>query len=236
MTSFRKRNQDHIEAAPHRDAPPVSTPPATTAEPPPVESQPPEMPETKDSPAEAAGKDALRQRLQEMERAESFQRQQPPPHAEPQQRPEMPPAVAKWLAEHPQYADPRDPISQAEIQLAGLKTARDGLTWDDDNFIPSIERHLGLRQQPQPQQRPQPQPQRRYEAPPRQQQRSAPVSAPPSREPPSMRSGRPQSFRTPLNADELEIARASGITPERYAQEKEKMLRLKAAGVIQDGQ
>jgi hypothetical protein len=37
-----------------------------------------------------------------------------------------------------------------------------------------------------------------------------------------------------LTADELEIARCSGITPERYAQEKEKMLRMKAAGQLDD--
>jgi hypothetical protein len=60
------------------------------------------------------------------------------------------------------------------------------------------------------------------------------MSAPPTREAPSMSTGRPVGRRAPLTAEEVEIARASGITPERYAQEKEKMLRMKAAGQLDD--
>src|SRR5262245_117551 len=62
-----------------------------------------------------------------------------------QQAPQMPEHVAKWLAEHPQYVDPTDAVAQAELNLATQKCVRDGLTWDDSNFIGSLERHLGLR-------------------------------------------------------------------------------------------
>jgi hypothetical protein len=243
MASLRKKYAERVEVGPASDEPPISTPPQATAaelpEPAPDVKPPPEI-ETQ-SPADVAAKTALRARLEEMNRAEALTRQaqQSPPPQQPPPQPAMPPAVEKFLAEHPQYMDPNDVVAQAEIQLATLKTARDGLTWNDDNFIPSIERHLGLRREQQPQPQPQPRPQAQPQPQPRngpvrQQRISTPVSAPPSREPASMSTGRPQSFRAPLTAEEVEIARASGITPERYAQEKEKMLRMKAAGQLDD--
>src|SRR5262249_11763526 len=77
--------------------------------------------------------------------------------------------------------------------------------------------------------------QRRVEQPVRQQQRSTvPMSAPVHREPPSMSTGRPQSFRAPLTKDELLIAQQCGQTPEQYQMQKERMLRMKASGEIQN--
>jgi hypothetical protein len=158
----------------------------------------------------------------------------------------MPAHVQEWLKKHPQFFN--DAVAQAELNVATMKCVRDGLTWNDDNFIPSIERHLGFRQQPQPQQRQpqqrQPQPNGNGHAPaaparngaqPVRQQRpaSAPVSAPPTRDAPSMSTGRPTSHRVPLTEAEAEIARSSGLSLEEYQQQKEKMLRLKAAGAVQ---
>jgi hypothetical protein len=252
MSSLRKRYADRIEASSVKDEPPVTTVPEGTAaklpEPAADVKPPPEMPETKESPGDIAARQALRDRLREMERADQLSRQaaQPPPQyaTEPQQQqqPAMPAHVEKWLAAHPQYTNPDDAVAQAEIYTATLKCNRDGKTWDQPDFIPALERHLGLTGNGHAQNRPiesRP-PVTAPAAPPRsepvrQQTRSAaPVSAPPSREPASMRTGRPQSFRAPLTAEETEIARASGITPERYAQEKEKMLRLRAAGQLDD--
>jgi hypothetical protein len=251
MASMRKRYADRIAASPRQDGPPVTTAPTDAAklpEPAADVKPPPEMPETKESPADVAAKHALRERLREMEAAETLNRQaaQPPQYAaespqQQQQQPAMPAHVEKWLAAHPQYTNPDDAVAQAEIYTATLKCNRDGKTWDQPDFIPALERHLGLTGNGHAQNRPiesrppvtAPAP--RYEAPPRQRQRqSAPVSAPPSREPASMSTGRPQSFRAPLTAEEIDIARASGITPERYAQEKEKMLRMKAGGQLDD--
>jgi hypothetical protein len=250
MASMRKRYADRIEASPRQDEPPVSVPPTGAAKPPePVADvkPPPEMPETKESPADVAAKHALRERLREMENAETLNRQaqqQPQYAAEPsqqEQRPAMPAHIEKWLAEHPEYMDPADHVAQAEIYTATLKCNRDGKSWDKPDFIPTLERHLGIaprtngQTQSRPIERPSAPAAPRYEAPPRQQQRSTvPMSAPPTREPPSMSTGRPQSFRAPLTKDELEIAQASGISPERYQQEKEKMLRLRAAGQLDD--
>jgi len=43
------------------------------------------------------------------------------------------------------------------------------------------------------------------------------------------------SSRAPLTAAEAEVARSLGISTEEYQRQKQKMERLKAAGVIQDG-
>src|SRR5262249_26767451 len=117
MASLRKRSQQNPEAS--RDEPPVSSPPeVTAAELPPLAAdagKPPETPATNESPAEVAARTALKQRLAEMQNAEAITikaaQQQPPQAAEPpQQQPEIPAAVAKFLAENPRYTDPNDAI------------------------------------------------------------------------------------------------------------------------------
>src|SRR5215467_16073091 len=152
MASLRKRYQDRIEASPRHDGPPVTVPPTGAAKLPDAAADPKplEMPEA-ENPVDAAAKNALRERLREMENAEALSRRQPQqqPHAaEPQQQqpqqPAMPAHVQEWLSRYPQYTDPNDQIAQAEINLATMKCVRDGLTWNDDNFLPSIERHLGI--------------------------------------------------------------------------------------------
>src|SRR5215467_3859634 len=238
MASLRKK---YSAAGPRQDGPSVTVPPTGAARLPDAvaDPKPPEMPET-ESPVDAAAKNALRERLREMENAEALSRRQPQqqPHAaEPQQQqpqqPAMPAHVQEWLSRHPQYTDSNDQIAQAEINLATMKCVRDGLTWNDDNFLPSIERHLGIapRANGQSQHRP---PAPRSE-PVRQQQRSnVPMSAPPHRETPSMSTGRPASRRAPLTEAQREAARFSGITEQEYASKLELMERMKAAGQLDD--
>ena len=181
MASIRKRYADRV------DAPPVTAPPTGAAKlpDPVVDAKPPEMPET-ESPVDKAAKEAiaLQLRLKEMERAEQLNReavQQPPPQAaEPQQQQSQqstPAHIEKWLAEHPQYMDRNDAIAQTEISLATMKATRDGLTWNDDDFLPSIERYLGIapRGNGHAQQRPAPAAPPRYAAPPRQQRSMPPM-------------------------------------------------------------
>jgi hypothetical protein len=248
MASLRKRYQEHVETSPRQDGPPVTTAPTEAAKlPPAVDAKPPE-PITTESPADAAGRDAIKQRLQEMQQAERITREavshpQPPQPREPQEpQQRMPAQVEKWLAEHPQYLDPNDHVAQAEIHLATVKCMRDGKTWDQPDFIPTIERHLGLaprgngQTQHGPIESKPPAPAApRYEAPPRQQQRSAtPVSAPPTREAPSMTTGRPASRRVPLTAEQVEMAKASGISVEEYERQLIRMNQMKAAGALDD--
>jgi hypothetical protein len=135
MASSRKRYADRIEVSPRQDEPPVTTAPTDAAklpEPAVDVKPPPEMPETKESPADVAAKHALRERLREMEQADQLnrqaQQQQAVQHhqrmaAEPQQQPQqpaMPAHVEKWLAAHPQYTNPDDAVAQAEIYTATL--------------------------------------------------------------------------------------------------------------------
>jgi hypothetical protein len=250
MASFRRKYQ--IESP---DAPPVTTVPNEAAAelPPPVDAKSPEPPAAEPGPADEAAKTALRQRLQEMENAEALQReaavaqQHPQFAAEPQEQ-QMPTAegiiegsglpenAKSWLRAHPEYVS--DPIKNAQMQKMHNVAEYQAGSEFTERYFDRMEILLGLRQeQPrQVQERPVTNaapatdrvPLRRAPAGP-------PVSAPPTREPPSMATGKSRSFRQPLTADELHIAQACGQTPEQYQAEKEKMLRLKASGVIQDG-
>src|SRR5215831_2147790 len=235
MASLRKKYST-FEAGPRQDEPPVTSPPA--AEPPPaVETKPPE-PLATQSPADAASSSAIKDRLEEMVRAEGLQhqRQQQPPPPPPQQQ-EVPAAVAKFLAENPRFMDPNDAVSQAEIYTATLKANRDGLKWDDDNFIPAIQRHLGIsnghaerHKNIIPNENNDPP---RPAAPPRQPARpmsGPPVSAPPTRQAPSMSTGRAPNFRQPLNKEEVEVAQSLGVSLDEYQRNKERWQKMKAEG------
>jgi hypothetical protein len=254
MASLRKRYVDRIEASPRQDAPPVTSSPTTAAklpEPAADAGKPPEQPATTESPADVAAKNALRDRLREMENAESLTRQtqqQPPPQAAEPQQPEqpsledqiahLPPRVQGWYRNHPELA--MDPERAAQVQYCHHVARRETGEELTPAYYDRMEQMLGLRQPnghdvAVPKQNIEPAPPRRAE-PVRQQQRSAVAySAPPTREVPSMTTGRPASRRAPLTADELHIAQQCGQTPEQYQEQKEKMLRMKAAGAIQDG-
>src|SRR5262249_49593344 len=132
-----------------------------------------------------------------------------------------------------------DPVAQAELNLATRKCVRDGLNWNDDNFVPAIKRYLnghanGGAVQPRP--APAPQPQR--QAPVQRQAPAIPYSAPPTRDGPSMSTGRPLYRSGPLNADEKEVAASMaetlGITQaeaeKRYMEQKEALRRQKLIG------
>jgi len=232
----------------------VAAAPPAAAEPP-AELKPVEQPKESD-PVRAAEQNALRQRLQEMERADALKRQQqqpePPepqaPQAPPQQQPAMPPAVEKFLSANPQYLDPNDHVAQAEIHLATVKCMRDGKTWEDPDFIPNLERYLGISNgqveqhksdvpneniTPPPRPRPAPSPQRPASA--------VAYSAPPTRDVPSMSTGRvPQLRQTTLSADEKEIAWVSrsreSMTPrEAYEEYARNKIDLQNKGLIGPG-
>jgi hypothetical protein len=251
LSSFRKRYR-----GPHSERPePVSTAPVSLGgvenTPPASEDTPasldaikstegvePQSPHEKTNPAEAAATSAIKQRLQEMERAEGLQREavnQHPRYAdESRQQPvtaedviaaaQLPAKAKDWLRQHTDYIT--DPAKNATI-IALHDTAKrqaGNTEWTDDYFV-KMEELLGLR--PQQNQRPAAQPVRQHGGP---QHYSAPVQ----RNIPSMSTGRPTSFRAPMTADERQIARSAGISDEEYQAGKEKMLRLKASGVIQN--
>src|SRR5262245_26136189 len=250
MASLRKRYVDRIEATPHQDALPVASPPEITAAelpPPATDAKPPEQPDT-ESPAEKAAQAEITKRLAEMENAEHLAReaQQPQPHVAepPPQQPvdpleqaiaDLPPRVQRWYRAHPELLT--DPEQAAKLQYVHHIVAREVGEQFTDPYFDRMESMLGLAPSGNGQaQRPAPSapPPAQHSPPPRQQPtRPMPVSAPPSREPPSMATGRAPSRRAPLTRDELEIAAASGMTAEQYQAQKERMLRMKAAGEMQ---
>jgi hypothetical protein len=251
--ALRKRHQGRVESA---DAPVTSTPTAGAELPPKAEDKPAEQPAV-ESAVERATKHALQQRLQEMERAEGMVReavQQQPQYAtepiqieqEPQEQPQdpleaflasVPVATASWLRAHPEYM--HDAEKNAALQHFHWAAKRETGEEFTPRYIESLERHLGLRQE-RPngngaRQPTQPTVQRQA-APVRQQQHAGPpVSAPPTRDVPSMLSGRPASRRAPLTPAQREAARYSGISDQEYAEQLEKYEFQKQQGMHQDG-
>jgi hypothetical protein len=252
MASLRRKYQG-VES---KDAPPVTTVPNETAAQlpePVVDAKPLEQPAAELSPAEQAAQSALKQRLQEMQHAEALTRQainQQPQYAPEPQEPQMPtaeqiiassglPENAKdWLRAHPDYV--LDPVKNAKLQKMHNVAEYQAGSEFTAPYFDRMEVLLGFKQEPtngQAQHRPiengppPPAPTTpRNVAPPRQ---TMSVSAPPSRESPSMVTGRPRSMRVPLTADELLIAQQCGQTPEQYQEQKEKMRRMKESGAIQ---
>jgi hypothetical protein len=157
--------------------------------------------------------------------------------------------VQDWLNRHPEYLN--DAVAQAELNVATMKCVRDGLNWNDNDFIPTIERHLGWQQQPPAQTKTAPTQENKVNghapvsAPtaPRnptpvrqQQQRPGPsVSAPPARTTPSMTTGRPVNSQPQLTAEEVALAASLRISPQEYAEQKAKMVRMQQAEFIQNG-
>jgi hypothetical protein len=255
MTSVRKKHQDRVEIGSHNEGPPAATVPTQGAELPPAAATKPPEPPVESNPVDEAAKNALRDRLREMENAEGFARQaqqQPAQHIQEQEPVQdqveaalasMPEATANWLRAHPEYIN--DPRKNAALQHFHWVACDETGEEYTPRYIASLERHLGLRQQPQPQPSNNGQVDRpRMEAPglnpgvkvpPRQQQRSAPASAPPTREAPSMTTGRAPSSPVRLTTEQKDLCRALGLTEAQYAEQLQKMERLKAAGAIQDG-
>jgi hypothetical protein len=178
------------------------------------------------------------------------EQQQPPADRMEQAIAAMPQRVKRWFRAHPEYLV--EPEKAAQIQYCHHVAARETGEQFTDPYFDRMEQMLGWQQQPPAQPKPAPTQDNKVNghapvsaptAPPRdaapvrqQQQRSGPpVSAPPTRDVPSLASGRPTARRAPLTEVELQIAKNSGISPEEYQLQKEKMRQLQVAGVIQNG-
>jgi hypothetical protein len=205
--------------------------------------------EPSSTPVEDAAKNALRLRLQEMEDAENLNRQHiQRERAEYEAREELkknPPSVEQitanypipdlakdWLRQHPEFvSDPRANHALQRAHDIAAYAAGEAFT---SGYFEHVERVLGLRPKMNghavsakvmP-----------AAAPQRPQVHSPPVSAPPTREAPSMKTGAPlRQSQVHLTAEEVEMARASGISLEEYARQKKRMLFEKANGLHRDG-
>jgi hypothetical protein len=261
MASFRKKYAPHVES---KDAPAVASTPVKAAEPPPAaepQKSLEELAPQKPSPSDEAANNAIKARLGEMERAEILQQRgavqhyerslaaEPPPPEPPVDPMEaaianLPERAQRWYKAHPEFFT--DPEKAARVQYAHWVAKRETGEELTDKYFDRMEHFLGFRQQQQPKpssnghaapaapRNPPPAAPARNGAPARQQYNGH-VSAPPTRDVPSMASGKPVNRRAPLTENELQIAKNSGISPDEYQLQKEKMERLKAAGAIQNG-
>ena len=235
MAALRKKYQGRGLEDDGKTAPSVSVPPSAGAQLPPIDDSPRPAdlaPET--DAAEEAAQSAIKQRLAELEQAEALTQPEPPQFAtEPQpQQPSpleqalaaAPEAARGWLRSHSEYLT--DPEQNAHLQSAHW-VAR-GETGEEytPRYFRAVEVHLGLRDETPPQRSTRP-------AAPRQ-HRGPAVSAPPTRDSPSMSTGRPMRDGLRLNSEELQLAATLGITPDEYRQGKERMLREKGAGFHDD--
>ena len=173
-----------------------------------------------------------------MEAAEQHAEQ---PHAEPQQPAprtteeqfeqaisRFPPRIQQWCRKDPRLL--HDPERIAEAQYMHHRAARECGAEGTDEYYSRMETLLGLTPRAMPQsvappraQAPRPAPQRFT---------SQPPAAPPTRQVPSMRTGRPSE---PLRATELDrhYAQVAGIPVEEYMEGKRRMLEEKKAGLHQ---
>ena len=206
----------------------------------------------KPDPVATAASSAIKDRPREMERAaaitqEAASQAQRFATERPQQDPietalvQMPERVQRWYRDHPEFLN--DPERAAQVQYCHFVAKRETGQEGTDLYFDRMEHLLGLRSNGGAVS-PQPTPAPRSAAPVRQPQYSgAPMAAPPSRSTPSMTTGRPAGETPRLTREEIYIALQSKTHPEeadetairRYAQQKAKMIQLKAAGVLQDG-
>jgi hypothetical protein len=124
-----------------------------------------------------------------------------------------------WLKSHREVQS--DPRKLAAIGDAHWKAMDAGHSQDSDGYFQFLEERLGYRQPVAKQEEePEPQPQRR----------SMPVSAPVSRDTPSMSTGRSTPTRIELSPEQREAAKISGLTDFEYAKNLIRLNDLKKAG------
>jgi hypothetical protein len=194
----------------------------------PVDAAAVPQPETP-SPVDVAAQDEIKRRLAEQEHAEHLQRQEPPPQQasepqEPQQQPsQLPPAVQAWLSEHPQFINDRK--ANLRLQLAHEEAAEAGINIGHADYLAALEERLGLRSPP-----PSPRQEVPQDAP---HSHSVMPSAPPTREAPSMGSGRRPSEGEKLTPQELAFCHEQHWDPTTYLRNKIKLTSEKRAGLRQ---
>jgi hypothetical protein len=267
MVSFRKYKSDTaVEEKAAEPAPQVEAPEETTkaAEaqaaasveaPPQAEEAAPAEKTTEPSdepsatPVEDAARHALKQRLKEMETADSLRQEhhqrmraayeareelkKNPPSVEDIIANYPVPDLAKdWLRQHPEFVS--NPRANHALQRAHEIAAYAAGEEFTPGYFSHVEKILGLR--PKMNGHAVPASVSPAAAPPRPQvQHSAPpVSAPISREAPSMSTGTRVPTQITLSPAEKDLARQLGLTLEQYAESKRRMLREKAAGLHND--
>jgi hypothetical protein len=202
--------------------------------------QPVEELEPKPSPAEAAASSAIKQRLEESQRAQQLVREQAAQYAAEPEAPQMderdqfeaaiagvPERAKAWYRADPSWLT--DPERAAHLAYAHHVAARETGAEGSDAYFDRMESMMGLRHaEPEPA----PLPERpRASAPAR--HSGPPVSAPPSRDSHSVVTGQPVG-RVSLSREEADLAKSLGLTLQQYLDGKARMLREKQGGHHRD--
>ena len=249
MASLRSRYKNRIELEPSapsggsprpsEELPPTAAPTNLKLTPEAPQQSAPEPVVESSDPVQDAARSAMQQRLKELQQAETVQQtvaRNPQLASEPKQddplnallaNSGLPERAQDWLRSHPEFVT--DARKNSALQHYHWTCADECEPYSDE-YYNKMESLLGLRPPAQPAMR------TAEPVAPRRQATGGPVSAPPTREPPSWSSGRRASeTRTKLTAEQVDMAHACGITVEEYARQVERMNREKAAGLHQDG-
>jgi hypothetical protein len=245
MVSARKAYQNNLVAG-HTPEPVTTAPVSEVAKAPDaVETpQPAEPLEPKPSPAEAAASSAIKQRLEEVQRAQQLVREQAAQYAAEPETPQMedgpvaafeqsvaalPERQQAWFKDCPQELWPE---RVKQIEYNHYVSARETGEIGTPAYYDHMDRALGVRNASPQSELPLPQRQRASEPAPRQAS-GPPVSAPPSRESHSMSTGRPVG-RLSLSREEADLAKSLGLTQQQYLDGKARMIREKQGGFHRD--
>ncbi len=120
-----------------------------------------------------------------------------------------------WLRNHRDAIT--DPAKNAYLGAAHWDAIRDGKEQDSAAYFTALEEKLGYRQASPPENR-----------------RAPPVSAPVSREAPSLSTGKPATSRIELTPEQREAARISGVDEFTYAKNLMRLNDLKKNGHYQE--
>lgn len=153
----------------------------------------------------------------------------PPKVEEPptQQQSGLPQRVQKWLSKHPEYIS--DPRKNDRIRSLHWDVIDEGHDFDSDAYLESMETKLGMREvevedEPVVTQQRQPQ------------QRTSIVSAPVSREAPSTSTTTRNNGEIKLTVAQREAAKIAGVTEKVYAEQLQRITKMKANGSYGDRQ
>lgn len=140
----------------------------------------------------------------------------------------LPESAKTWLREHPEYIT--DKVKNLQIQYVHGVLLQENKAAFSKGYFERAEELLGLRQ---PEAGEEIDDEEVVVAP--QPRRSAPVSAPVSRDAPSASTGKPMSSRVTLSPEEREAAKAAGVDELTYAKNKLKLQQLKGNGFYREG-
>ena len=131
------------------------------------------------------------------------------------------PKQKTWLKSHREVQS--DNAQLARLGAAHWDALKEGHQQDSDGYFQVLEERLGYRQAVRAEAK-EPEPQRR----------SVPMSAPVSRDAPSLSTGRPTTTRVELTAAQREAARISGVDDVTYARNLLRLNSLKQQGHYQE--